>query len=137
LRPGGVLVLSTPSGGYLLNDLPRFSDHPDPSAFESIQFKPNSDEHIFLLYEDEVRRFAASAGLEVRRLELITNPLTAGHMKLGHLLHILPERVVGAIEGLTRRLPQALSARLNTHLIVVLAKPEPPAGGTATGATAF
>ena len=102
-KPGGVIILSTPNGGYFLNDLPRFSDCHDPSVYESMQFKPNSDGHIFLLYEDEIRRFATKAGLEVKRLDLITNPLTAGHIKLRYLLNVLPAWSVRAFEALTRR----------------------------------
>src|SRR4051812_2101512 len=42
LKPGGIAVMSTPNGRYFRNNLPRFSDCPDPSIFESVQFKPNS-----------------------------------------------------------------------------------------------
>src|SRR5262245_48119639 len=54
VRPGGYVVMTTPNGAYIRNTLPKFSDCPDPSAYESIQFKPNSDGHIFLLHTTEV-----------------------------------------------------------------------------------
>lgn len=123
VKPGGVIILSTPNGGYLMNKLPRFSDCPDPSVFESQQFKPNSDGHIFLLYEDEIRAFAARAGLVVKQLDLITNPLTAGHIKLSYLLNLLPNWCIGAIESMTRRLPAALLNRISSHMVVVLGLP--------------
>lgn len=125
VRPGGHIVLSTPNGGYFLNDLPRFSDHPDPAVFESVQFKPNSDGHIFLLYEDEIRSLAARAGLQVKHLRLITNPLTAGHIKLRYLLRVLPHSVVDMLESATRRAPEGLRQTVSTQIIAVLARPSP------------
>lgn len=124
VRPGGHILMTTPNGAYVLNDLPRFSDCPDPSVFESVQFKPNSDGHIFLLYEDEIRRFAAACGLIVIACDLITSPLTAGHVKLRHILKRMPDAAVYALENGSRRLPYALRQRLSTHLVVALRKPE-------------
>ncbi len=50
LKPGGHIVLSTPNSEYFKNDLPRFSDCADPSQYEAIQLKPNSNGHVFLLH---------------------------------------------------------------------------------------
>jgi hypothetical protein len=55
LKPGGIAVMTTPNGLYFKNSLPRFSNCPDPAVFESVQFRPDSDGHIFLLWPDEVR----------------------------------------------------------------------------------
>ncbi len=123
LKPGGALIMSTPNGRYFLNKLPKFSDHPDPSVFESVQFKPNSDGHIFLLYEDEIRRFAETSGLTVERFELFTNSLTAGHVKLRYALRVLPSAVARGIERSTARLPHSLRDRMMAHMLVTLRKP--------------
>lgn len=123
IRPGGYIVLTTPNGAYFRNKLPRFSDCPDPSVYESVQFKPDSDGHIFLLHTDELRQLARKADLRVERLELFTNSLTNGHMKLGYALKVLPSATVESIELLTRRLPQHLTERMMVHMAVLLQKP--------------
>ena len=123
LKPGGFMFLSTPNGRYFRFDLPRFSDCPDPSVFESVQFKPNSDGHIFLLDTEECRMLAARSGLEVERIEVLTNSLTRGHVKLGHLLPYLPASVVWGLESGTRKLPRTIKEKIHCQMAAVLRKP--------------
>jgi SAM-dependent methyltransferase len=123
LKPGGHLFLSTPNGRYVRFNLPRFSDCKDPSAFESVQFKPGSDGHIFLLDCDECRMLAGRAGLKAVRLELMTNLLTRGHVKLGHLLPFLPEGLVRGLDRSSRGLPRGIREKLHCQMVAVLRKP--------------
>lgn len=124
LKPGGRLFLTTPNGRYFRNNHPRFSDCPNSSVFESVQFKPNADGHIFLLDRNECRMLAAKAGLEIERMVVMTNPLSCGHIKLGHLLPYLPAGAVLVLEAATGRLPRALGERINSQIAACLRKPK-------------
>jgi 2-polyprenyl-3-methyl-5-hydroxy-6-metoxy-1,4-benzoquinol methylase len=123
LKPGGLLILTTPNGRYFRCNHPRFSECPDPSAFESMQFKPDADGHIFLLDRKECRAMAANAGFAVEQITLMANPLTAGHVKLGYFLPYLPASVVRAVESCTQKAPQFLRERISFQMLAVLRKP--------------
>ena len=94
----------------------------DPSVFEKEQFKPNSDGHIFLLHEDEIRPLAAKAGLKVEAIRLSTNFLTNGFVKTEPLLKILPRGLVQAVENFTCVWPLALQKKINTSMAVLFKK---------------
>jgi 2-polyprenyl-3-methyl-5-hydroxy-6-metoxy-1,4-benzoquinol methylase len=122
-RPGGYVLMSTPNGGYLRNSLPRFTDTPDPSKYEAMQFQPDASGHIFLLHEDEIAPLAAKAGLEVLEIRLFTNSLSNGHLKTAWLHRVLPDAAIGAVEQVTRALPRPLARKLHTAMIVLLRRP--------------
>jgi 2-polyprenyl-3-methyl-5-hydroxy-6-metoxy-1,4-benzoquinol methylase len=126
VKPGGWIVMTTPNGGYFTNKMPKFSDCPDPSAYEAVQFKPNSDGHIFLLHFDEIPPLAARAGLEIEKFVLFTNPLTNGHLKTERLLRLLPRGVVDGIEAATQCLPAPVGRKLLRQMAVRFRKPSKP-----------
>lgn len=115
VKPGGHVIMTTPNGAYFKNGLPKFSDCADPAVFESMQFGPNAEGHIFLLHADEIEKLAKEAGLELKELVHFTNPLSAGHMKTEPLLRLLSDRGVAALERLSGMLPLAFRRKLLVH----------------------
>jgi 2-polyprenyl-3-methyl-5-hydroxy-6-metoxy-1,4-benzoquinol methylase len=124
----GSIVVTTPNGKYFRNKLPRFSDCPDASVFEAVQFRPDSDGHIFLLDTGELESLARDAGLRLDVLTLYTNPLTNGHVRLRHFLPLLPHRIVRALDRGTQCLPRIFSERIHTGMAAVL-RPHPACVG--------
>jgi 2-polyprenyl-3-methyl-5-hydroxy-6-metoxy-1,4-benzoquinol methylase len=112
VKKGGFVVMSTPNGGYFRNNLPRFLECPDPAQYEKMQFKPNSDGHIFLLWPDEIEWLAKESGLTLDRHILFTNPLTAGHIKLEGILKLLPRSIPERMEVLSQKLGDRIKTRL-------------------------
>ena len=125
LKDSGKIVLTTPNGAYFRNFLPRFSDCPDPSIFESVQFQPNADGHIFLPYADELEVWAHKAGLEIEQLTIFNNFLSKGHVKTGKLLPLLPKWLVVANEKLTQAAPMAIQSRISASLAASLRRSPP------------
>ena len=123
LKPGGMAVMTTPNGGFFGNKLPRFSDCSDPSQYETVQFKPNSDGHIFLLWPEEVIFLAQRAGLVVEKCIFFTTPLSNGYLKTQSLLRIMPKKTVDALENFCRRLPPFVQKRLMIQTAARFRKP--------------
>ena len=123
-KPDGHVVMTTPNGEYIRNKLPRFTDCADPSQFESVQFQPDADGHIFLLHLDEIQELADRCGARIVSTRFFGNPLTNGHLKLRAVLPLLPSGLVNACERVTsgegfRR----ITRRANSHVAVVFHRP--------------
>jgi len=127
VRPGGHIIMTTPNGEYFANRLPKFSDCPDPSMFEGVQFQPDGDGHIFLLHREEVRALAEKADLDIVSMELFTSFFAAGRLRTKALLSATPNALTARFERFCASLPASLSARLFTQMAVCLKKPETPA----------
>lgn len=115
VKAGGYIVMSTPNGRYFRNNLPRFSDCSDPSQYESVQFKPNSDGHIFLLWKDEVEELAKRTGLVLEKHLVFSNALTSGHIKLEKVLKVCPGKIVDWAEKVSQKLPFGLNEIVCAH----------------------
>lgn len=119
VKPGGYIVLSTPNGGYFRNQLPKFSTFANPAIYESVQFQPDADGHIFLLHPDELVSLSKTANLAVEQLIFLANPLISGHLKLGHLLPYLPQKIVLASQKLIRCWPW-LARKISVGMLALL-----------------
>lgn len=122
VKPGGHVIMTTPNGSYFRNKLPKFSECPDASQFESIQFQPDGNGHIFLLHIHEIAPLSQKSGLKIKELRLFTNPLTTGHLKMEGLLKVIPKVLVDRIKSYTAALPEPWSNKINTHMIAVFEK---------------
>lgn len=127
VKPGGVVVISTPNGAFVRNSLPKFSECKNPQLFESVQFRPNADGHIFLLYPEELDALAGKAGLQVEAKVFFNSPLVTGFLGLAPLVRRLPDAAVTLGENLIGRFPRGLRLRLLTHMAARLRRP-PVAG---------
>jgi len=126
VKPGGYIVMTTPTGAYFKNRLPKFADCIDASVYEAVQFKPDADGHIFLLHPEEVQPLAMRAGLEVETIALFTNPLTNGHMKTERLLRVLPRWLINCLEATSQSLPAPIRRKMLVQMAVRFRKPSIP-----------
>ncbi len=120
LTPKGIIIVTTPNGSYFRNKLPKFSDCLDPSVYESNQFKPDSDGHIFLLHPEEIQQLAMSSDLEVLEIQFFNNFITSGHLKTRFLLRFLPNSIIICFEKISRRIPLRLRAKIHAQSFAVL-----------------
>jgi 2-polyprenyl-6-hydroxyphenyl methylase/3-demethylubiquinone-9 3-methyltransferase len=115
-RPGGLLFMSTPHGGYSRSGLPTFSQVTDFSALELEQFKPGAEGHLFLLTNEELTELAHSAGLQVVEIANFTTPVLTGLRGTRRALRVVPAGAVRAANALLER----TSKRLLMNTAVVL-----------------
>lgn len=120
VKPGGYVLVSTPLGTYFKNKLPKFSEYANPADFESIQFGPNSNDHIFLLHPHEMEEMAAAAQLQVVSMVCYSNPLTHGHIKLNKLLKFIPKKFVFGLDSFTQKLPGFLRNKIHTNFSTLM-----------------
>lgn len=119
VKPGGYIIMSTPNGEYFQNSLPKFSECPDPSQFEKMQFQPNSDGHIFLLHLDEIELLAKQANLSIAECIVFNNPLTNGYLKLRTLFNFVPRTWIDTCERFTNNTPLPTRKKLHNSIVVL------------------
>lgn len=123
VKPEGYVIISTPLGTYFKNKLPKFTEYANPENFESIQFGPNSNDHIFLLHPHEMQELAEAVNLKVVSMVHYSNSLTHGHLKLNRLLKFIPKNAVFGIEKVTQKFPDSFGRKIHTNFSTLLQRP--------------
>ena len=85
VSPKGYLLLTTPNGSYFRSKLPTYSQITDFTVFESEQFKPDADGHLYLYTPEEIRCLLEASGFRDISIDLSITPFLSGHMALRFL----------------------------------------------------
>lgn len=117
VKPGGVIVFSTPNGAFFRNRLPSYTEVRGQSELSARQFKPDGDGHLFLLKKEEIELIVNEAGLKIDSLHVINNLLTGGNMGLRFALMVIPEWLVRQIETLSQLLPRRLRMAIHSQFV--------------------
>ena len=124
VRPGGLIFLSTPNGGYLHTGLPTFAEVEDPNIARgrAIQAGGGLDGNLSLLENEELRSLARLAGLEVREIRNFTSPILAGDFGAWKLLRRVPPLIVWSVNRVLEHLPRRIAhVKFLMHTGAVLA----------------
>lgn len=104
----GVIVVTTPHGGFLGNRLPTYAHIKNREVLEEKQFKPDADGHLFLFTIPELLDLAQEVGFSVKDVRRYGTPLVTGHMKSRWLVGRIPSKLnsyVFSADTLLSRVP--------------------------------
>jgi len=116
LAPGGRLVVTTPNGAYLKNDLPSFGELGDVARWEGRQHTADADGHFFAYRPAELRTILLESGLSRVEVSVFETPFISGHMKVRHVHGLLPVSLLRACDRILLAIP-GLGARLAHQLL--------------------
>lgn len=124
LKPGGLLLATTPNGERVHTGLPTLSQVADRKELESRQFQPDADGHLFLLSRRELVQAAEHAHLRVLEHQVFGTPWITGRLMARHVVGRLPVGIRWKLDRMTVRVP-VLKTRLADGQLLVAQVPEP------------
>lgn len=119
LKPGGILLLTTPNAEYLMNKLPTYSK---AREMRPEQLPPDESGHVFFFTLEEIRATLTGLGFEILRAYAFSTPVQSGHLKTRYLLGGVPAGIRDSMdEGLRNILP-AFALRTLCHELLIAAR---------------
>lgn len=107
LRPGGIIVATTPNGSFVRGRLGTLASISDRQAIEEQQFQPDADGHLFLMSREELIVLGTGAGLRFLHHRYYQSPAITGWPKAQALVERLPVPVRMKAEERVLRTPAA------------------------------
>ncbi len=104
VKPGGIVVVTTPNGAYFGNRVPRY--HPGDAAAVELaerQFGPAGEDHLFAFTLASLRQVLAAAGLEVIRSGYVGSAVYSD--RLYRLKQMLSAERLGWLSHVVNRIP--------------------------------
>jgi 2-polyprenyl-3-methyl-5-hydroxy-6-metoxy-1,4-benzoquinol methylase len=116
VRPGGILVASTPNHDYFRSSLPTYSELGDPAQHEQRQFSAGGGDHFFAYTEEELRSAAQQADLDVAEVIYFETPWISGHFMVRYLHRLVPLFLLRTLD----RASLSLAPRTLAHQICLV-----------------